>query len=92
MIDPRRNQMPNPERIFFLGRWHPGVGSRVIGIPDSETYGGRRGLLIARHRRFQAFVQVCWDDDPSNIESDVNLVLITDEPVLDQMARIYDGS
>jgi hypothetical protein len=78
-------------RIRFLDRWFPRIGCRVIGIPGSVTWGGRRGLLTARHPQHLALVQVCWDDDPTNIEPDVPLILLKDEPVLDQMSRISDG-
>lgn len=82
--------MPEPERIFYVGRERPGPGCRVIGIEGSNAYGGRRGLVIGKHPRHKGFVAVRWDDDPDYVETDVNIVLIEDEPVLDQMSRVRD--
>jgi hypothetical protein len=42
------------------------------------------------HPHHKGFVSVRWDDDPDFVEKAVNLVLIEDEPVLDQLSRIDD--
>lgn len=82
--------MPERERIYYVGRERPGPGCRVIGIEGSNSYGGRRGLVMGIHPHHKGFVSVRWDDDPDFVEKAVNLVLIEDEPVLDQLSRIDD--
>ena len=79
--------MKEPERFEFLGRSRPGAGSRVIGTPGSENYGGRRGVVLRRHERYVAMVMVRWDDDP-DFDDAVVVSLLEDEPVLDQLSRI----
>ena len=92
--------MQGPERIEYVGRSRPGPGCRIVGIGTSKAYAGRHGLVMARRSfniwkdlkdedYFGGFVIVEWDDTPYAPEV-VNILLIEDEPILDQLSRIKD--
>jgi len=79
--------MENWERFKYLGKSRPGPGCRVIGIPGSASYAGKRGVIISRHEAHNSMVWVKWDDPGLVVES-VVISLLEDEPVLDQLSRI----
>lgn len=82
-----------PQRIQMFGREHPGVGCRVAGIPGSQSYADRRGVIVGRHIRNKAMVWVRWADEPGGEHDEAVVIsLLMDEPVLDQMSRVRDGS
>ena len=85
--------MSEPTRIKMFGRWHPGPGSRVEGVTGSARLGGRRGLILRRHETNKAVVIVRWDgltERGKVDEEGVVISLLRDEPLLDQMSRIYE--
>lgn len=81
--------MAERERIFHDGRDRPGPGCRVVGVENSWAR-HLSGLIVSRTPSCAHLVDVRWDQAPGFIDSQVNIMFLEDEPVLDQLARIND--